>query len=205
MNFIGIKNIDHLIKLAEITTEMHNFFDKRTKRHIDLVKKYCKKIYEYDPERFEGIMDEAEDHDSSKWENPEVKPYHYTTWMYKCKDEGKKFDIPEDIKEEMNEATWHHVKHNKHHPEYWSDTKVNKLNINNRDKWDGEKAIDSTKMPPVHLACMVADWCGMSEEKGTDPFDWAKENINKRWKFSKEQENLIYELLENIWNKKEHK
>ena len=41
----------------------------------------------------------------------------------------------------------------------------------------------------------------MSEEKKSCPYDWAKKNINVRWKLTKEQENLIYDLLDKIWKK----
>jgi len=42
----------------------------------------------------------------------------------------------------------------------------------------------------------VADWMAMAEEKGTDPKDWAKMNVNKRWRFASYQVSHIYELLE---------
>ena len=44
-----------------------------------------------------------------------------------------------------------------------------------------------------------ADWMAMSEEKGTDPNDWAKNNINVRWKFTDEQEDMIYALIKDFW------
>ena len=53
------------------TKEMKDFFEKRTKRHIDLVNKYCKKIDKYDGERFKGILDRGETHDQSKYKTPE--------------------------------------------------------------------------------------------------------------------------------------
>jgi hypothetical protein len=46
---------------------------------------------------------------------------------------------------------------------------------------------------------MVADWCAVSEERGNSPIDWANEKIGIRFKFSKEQVNLIYDLLNKIW------
>jgi len=45
---------------------------------------------------------------------------------------------------------------------------------------------------------MVADWLAMSDEKKTDVFDWAEKNINKRWKFTKEQVQLINDLIGNV-------
>jgi hypothetical protein len=59
--------------------------------------------------------------------------------------------------------------------------------------------VDATRMPLTYIALMVADWCAMSDEKSTDPYEWAKNNINVRWKFTKEQEALIYELLNKLY------
>jgi len=145
MNFIGIKDLNHLIRVASISDEMRDFFNKRTKEHIDRVKKYCKKIYDYDNNRFKELIDRSKEHDASKLENPEMDPYIYITWDYKCKRDGKPFDIPEDIKKEMNEATNHHIKYNRYHPEYHCDSKdKNMINRENRDAIP-DKIIDATK------------------------------------------------------------
>lgn len=182
----------------DITKEMEEFFDKRTKEHIERVKKYSKKINEYS-DKFKNIIEDSEKHDESKFEDIEKIPYILTTWNYKLKRENKKFDIPEEYKKEMDKASEHHVKNNKHHPEYWSDNlPKNIINKEDRDK-PPEEIIDATKMSDDAIASMVADWMAMSEELNDDPYKWAKKNINIRWKFSKEQENLIYELLDNIW------
>lgn len=45
--------------------------------------------------------------------------------------------------------------------------------------------IDGTKMWEVDIAEMIADWLAMSEEKNSDPYEWAKKNINVRWKFTR--------------------
>ena len=47
---------------------------------------------------------------------------------------------------------------------------------------------------------MIADWCAVSEEKSTDPKDWADNNIGTRWKFNDEQKKLIYLLISKIWS-----
>ena len=54
-------------------------------------------------------------------------------------------------------------------------------------------------MPELDVAEMVADWLGMSEEKNSDPKDWAKKNVNVRWKFAPKQVKLINELVKEIW------
>jgi hypothetical protein len=186
-------------KQAEDYQKMRDWFDKRTNKHIELVQKYCKKIEEYD-ESFEGmgLLEQAANHDQTKFKDPEVDPYVYITWQYKCKEDGMKFEAPKDIDDKMNEATNHHVLHNRHHPEFHCGKKVDVINREDRDK-PPEEMIDAIEMSAVDIAEMVADWFAMSEEKNTNPKDWADKNVNVRWKFTNKQKDLIYELIENVW------
>lgn len=196
MNIFRISSED--TKNPENYDEMVDFFNKRTNNHIELVRKYCKKIEEYNNDKFSGLIESGKIHDQSKLENPEKEPYIWITWQYKCKDNGEKFEIPENIKEKMSKATEHHVKNNKHHPESHQEKEVNLINREDRDK-PPKEMVDATKMTDLDIGEMVADWLAMSDEKKTNPNDWAKKNINIRWKFTKEQESLIYELIENIY------
>lgn len=163
------------------------WFEKRTNRHIELVRKYARKLDLDFP-----------DHDSSKFLEPEKTPYIEITWDYKCKSDNVPNNLPENIKETMYNASNHHVKNNKHHPEYWSDQNevINKVN---RDQ-PLEEIIDSVKMPDESILEMVCDWCAMSEEKGNSPKEWADKNVGIRWKFTPEQTKLIYETIDKIWN-----
>jgi len=182
----------------DVKKKMEDWYKDRTQKHIDLVGKYCKKIAEYD-EEFEELLDRLKVHDDSKWEEPEKSPYVFITWKYKCQDEGWDFEEcspPEDIDNQMGKATLHHITCNSHHPEYHAD-EVH-LNSEDRDK-PPEEMVDATKMPRLDVAEMVADWCGVSEEKGNTPKSWADKNVNKRWKFTDEQKDLIYELIEKVW------
>lgn len=188
-----------MYKVAKNMKEkMKDWYEKRTKEHIKRVQKYCKKIEDYD-DRFSGLIERGKSHDQSKFENPELDPYVYLTWQYKCKDEGWDFDEcdpPEDIQDQMFEATLHHIKNNKHHPECHADKVY--LNKENRDK-PPEKAVDATKMKDIDIAEMCADWCAMSEERGGTPKKWADKNVNIRWEFTDEQKDLIYEILDAVW------
>lgn len=177
--------------------KMRNWFDKRTNNHIKLVQKYCDKILEYDGDKYAELIERSEVHDQSKFKDPEVDPYVYITWDYKCKDDGVEFECPEEMKDKMTEATEHHVNNNAHHPESHCEKK-GKINREDRDK-PPEELIDATKMGDVDLAEMCCDWCAMSEEKGNTPRSWADKNVNIRWKFTDEQEELIYELIDEIW------
>jgi len=190
-----------IYKISENFQEMKEWFEKRTNNHIALVQKWCNKIENYDPERFKGLVERSKTHDQSKFEEPEMTPYIYTTWQYKCKDDGKEYNPPQDTKDKMNEATFHHVKHNAHHPENHTDQTQNILNREDRDK-PPETLVDATKMKDIDIGEMVADWFGMSDEKKSNPKDWADKNINIRWKFTDEQKDLIYELIEEVWDGK---
>jgi hypothetical protein len=177
-----------------ITPEMKDWYQQRTNRHINLVRKYCQKLTKQYPE----LVDRGEIHDQSKFKNPEINPYILTTWRYRCKDKGIKFNVTPETEKEMSKATLHHIITNPHHPEYGKSQDINLLN--NKDR-DGilTKIVDATNMKDIDIAEMVADWCAMSEEKGNTPQEWADKNVNKRWKFTPKQVELIYNLMNRIW------
>jgi hypothetical protein len=186
------------VDIIKETNDMEKWFTERTKKHIDLVQKYAKKIEEKD-ERFKGLTVQTSKHDESKLKNPERDPYVHITWYYKCKGEGKNYDPPANIKEMMSKATYHHITKNSHHPEYHTDS-IGSWSVESRDNPEG-KQCDATKMPDMDIAEMVADWSAVSEEKGTNsPKEWADQNINKRWLFTEKQIDLIYELISKIWD-----
>lgn len=162
-----------------ITEEMKNFFYERTNLHIELVRKYCAKIENYDSKRFHGLSSRAQSHDQSKFCDLELNPYIWLTWKFKCKKENKQFSGPEDIENKICEAIHSHYSQNRHHPEHFH---------GNVDK-----------MSTLDIGEMVADWCAMSEEKGSSPEEWARNNINVKWNFTKQQELIIYELIREIF------
>jgi len=184
-------------KQATHLDAMKDFFKERTLKHISLVKKYLNRLnkhYSYDFKE--------EDHDKSKFEDPEYEPYLYITWKHKSDNENEDYEIPDEWKDRCHEATFHHVKTNKHHPEYWDSTLTeNPINKEDRDK-PSDKVVDATKMPKKYILEMVADWCAMSEEKGNTPKEWADKNMGVRWEFSPEQKDLIYEAIDLIWDEK---
>lgn len=180
------------------TLEQLSFYYVRTSKHINLVEKYIVKIYNiFKP----LLLDRQLNHDQSKYIEPELIPYVFTTWMYHCQNINILFDIPENFKIQMQEATYHHVKNNSHHPEFHDDTTtIDSINPNDRDK-PPEKMVSGENMSDIDISEMVADWCAVSEERNTCPYKWAKENINIRWKFKPKQEKLIYNIIDLIWEK----
>jgi hypothetical protein len=141
------------------------------------------------------LVKQAKEHDASKFKEPELTPYKHITWSYKMKDEGESFEVSDELRARMTAATIHHVKNNKHHPEYHSPVEVDLINREDRDK-PPEKIVDAMAMPDEDIAEMCADWLAMAEEKGTSAKSWADKNVNIRWKFTDKQKALIYHLLE---------
>lgn len=193
LQLIPYKVID-MEALAQNTKEMEDWFEERTKNHIKGVKKYSRIFKAYDPARFRDLVEIAEHHDDSKFEEPERTPYIALTWKHKF-DNYKSYKVPGTIDDEaINQATLHHVKGNEHHPEHWTDQETELINKENRDKPPRE-IVDATRMPDIAIAEMVADWASMSDELGTSLRGWADKNIGKRWKFNDDQVKLIYELI----------
>jgi hypothetical protein len=183
-----------------------DYFYKRTNNHITLVKKYIQKLIDLNDPRLDplGLEDELNNHDSGKFKDPEIKPYIELTWNYHLKDHlGQDIKNSKELQDQIQQATFHHVKTHPHHPEYWNnESTIESINNKDRDK-PPEEIVDATQMPLTAIACMVADWCAMSDEKNSDPYDWAKNNINIRWKFTKEQEAFIYEMLNRLYKYQE--
>jgi len=200
MNIIKLSEKDS--EKPENYDEMLAWFKERTQRHINLVQGFAEEIEHYDPERFKGLVKQTKDHDQSKFEDPEIEPYVFITWDYKCKDDGIDFEIPKPMQNRADRATEHHIKNllNKHHPEAHCDKEADLINKEDRDKPVRDKVIDATDMPELDVAEMCADWMAMSEEKGNTPKSWANKNVNIRWKFTDEQKDLIYELIDNVWS-----
>ena len=190
------KNVKAFTKQANAKVEMEDFFQERTAKHIELVNKYLDRLEEHYPYTFD------KEHDWSKFEDPEHEPYLYITWKHKMEDEDGDYETPDEWKDKCDEATFHHIKNNKHHPEHWDKTLTeNPINKDDRDKPSG-KVVDGTKMPDKYILEMVADWCAMSEEKGNTPKKWADDNVGVRWEFSPEQKELIYEAIDLMWSTK---
>ena len=188
---------------ADPQSEQYKWFVERTNKHIGLVKKACGQIVEAYPE-FEELLQRAEVHDASKFEEPEKTPYISISWRHKLENERGDFDPINDkgyqtpgllAKTEENEATLHHIRTNSHHPEYHLKDKV-EANIDDKDRDKSKKCVDAAAMPDLDIAEMVADWQGMAWElKKNTAREWFEKQKDVRWHFSPHQEQLIDKLL----------
>lgn len=172
-------------------------FFERTERHRSLVAKYLRKAAPVfiSPE---DAVSMGKNHDSSKYVYPELIPYVLINRSYFLKDAGLSTALVDQFSDQMNEATLHHIVHNPHHPEYWC-PEVPSLNRKNRDEVP-DRIVDATKMERWAMVEMVADWCAMSEERGTSPFDWYNKNVGKRWKFTTDQCTIIHMMIVEMWD-----
>jgi hypothetical protein len=184
-----------------ITSEMVDWYYKKINRHMELVRKYCRKMIILNPS--DTVFKELEEvylyHDNLKFDEPEFLPYIQLTWLQKTI--GYKGYTPPGtlLDKEISDATMHHVKHSKHHPEFWDGRNIEFNLPEDRNAPAKGVIVDGTIMPDVYIAEMVADWMGMSEELGNSEYrNWAKKNINIRWKFSEHQEKFIYSIIDCI-------
>lgn len=189
--------------LYEITNQMKQHFYNRTKRHIELTKKYYEKYFiSNDSDINIEYSDILYTHDKNKFDDICLAPYISITWQYYCKDNKIDFYVSQELKDAMNKATEYHVRTNEHHPEFWSNRTDSLIPKNDRDKFDPNSVptIDVSKTMEInYIVEMCADWCAMSEERGNTPFEWADKVIGKRWYFGKEKTNLIYKVLNIMW------
>lgn len=171
-----------------LENKMETFFKERTTKHIERVKKNAL-IIEGHILKLKGLVDQAEYHDKSKFEKPELDPYIILTWSKK-----EKTNLSDIQKKEINKATEYHVKHNRHHPEFHDTSDEPTINPLNRDK--PLRLVDGTAMTDIDIAEMCCDWAAMSQELNQGNYKkWADNNVNKRWKFNENQVKLIYDIL----------
>ena len=186
----------------QYTEEMSDWFVERTVRHIELVRKYIQRVIDagiwFGDSELKALGRRSLTHDASKFEEPERTPYIWITWMYKMKRDGVDFEIPEEI--DSDAATLCHILGNRHHPEYHQDEKLDLLNREDRDGIP-EKVIDAAKMSDIDIAEMCCDWSSVAEERGENsPREWADSVVNIRWAFTDRQVDLIYGIIDTIWD-----
>jgi hypothetical protein len=169
----------------ELKFNMKKLFYDRTSFHIELVKKYLKKIIDLNDSRICNtiLYYEIENHDKSKYVEPEIEGYIHINYKYYLKAKGETYKPDREIEQKMKIASLHHIRVNKHHAEYWDeDFNINTTKINAMD------------MPYSYIACMVADWFAIDEELGGNTLEWF-EKYKKKCDFTQEQIDLIYDII----------
>ena len=160
-----------------ITKEMIDHFQERTKTHIAYVASWYDKL-----SKKYGSGSPLKEHDVEKFSDKQYEPYIYLTWFYRCKRLKIPYEYPEGVQAQVDNAIYLHKTGSLHHPEFWGGTQLGVIT-------------NAHLMPPQSIMEMASDWMAMSQEKGGNPTDWAKENIGKRWIFTEKQEETIYKYL----------
>lgn len=167
------------IDQAEPTTEMLTFYERRTKEHIERVRR-CLTLLAGAMDYGEELIDRAKSHDASKFGDEERLPYVWLTEHHRCRRAGESFTYPEGMAEKVERAIHHHVTTNRHHPEFHA---------------------EPNEMSDVDLIEMVCDWTAMAQEFGQDQGSargWADKTIGKRVAFNADKRRFIYQMIDEL-------
>lgn len=162
---------------SEPTPEMNAFYECRTEEHINRVRR-CLSLMASVTE-YAGELDErARIHNASKYSDEERVPYIWLTEFHRCRRAGESFSYPDGMEEQVRVAIEHHVKTNRHHPEFHA---------------------DPNNMTDVDLIEMVCDWTAMSQEFGQDGGSargWADKTIGNRLHLNEYRRRFVYSMID---------
>lgn len=165
-------------EVPEVTSEMIEFFEKRTKFHIDRVIANMGSIVDQTGLDREEAMKRAEDHDASKYGEIERPLYIWLTHFHRMNhDKGRKskWTYPKGLESKVREASKHHITVNKHHPEAHKDV---------------------NDMTDLDILEMVCDFQAMSDELAQGSCrKWVDDNLDRKWNFDQEHKDKIYEYI----------
>ena len=155
--------------------EAYEHFYKRTDNHIRMVQHNLYLWMLHRPESFNALKERAAFHDESKFREPEKTPYVWRTWQSYCTLNNLPFQYPEGMEQQVRDAIFHHITHNRHHPEWHP---------------------DPDEMNEIDLIEMVCDWKSMSQEFGDkSPIGWADKVLGRRFHFSQKKCDFIRDLI----------
>jgi len=168
---------DSLNSTAEPTLEMVERFERRTAEHIARVQR-CLAILAERTRHGEALNERGRQHDASKHSEEERVPYIWLTEYHRCRFSGESFCYPAGMQERVSVAIEHHMRCNRHHPEYHADV---------------------NDMTDVDLIEMVCDWTAMAQEfaeSGNSARGWADRTIGHRVMFNAERTAFVYRMID---------
>ncbi len=192
--------------MMKVTQQMKDRFNTRGNEHITSVKRNAINLIHGILKDNLDIIDISEfaiqvsDHDSDKFEYPNYDVQVFRGWQAYSKRRG--LELAEcSVEDEalICKTVFDHVKSNNHHPEYWDDNiTLEQYSTNYYEQFDNPDfyVVDGTLMSKEGIAEMVCDWTAVAQEFGKNSArDWADEMIDKRWRFTPEQVNFIYQII----------
>ena len=177
-------------EIVKPTAEMELYFRDYLKRHIKMVSENAMRLYEAGFVDSDTVVSIALCHDQSKFYEPEYTPYVKRKWFERETNTEMYRKMGDDVKD----AIVHHVKNNKHHPEYWS---------GDYRGFDTAEPCHVFNMPERYVIEMICDWTAMGQELGNTARAWYGKTKNSRWIFDTTTDDLIRRWLE-IFDKLEY-
>lgn len=162
---------------SDPTPAMIAFYERRTKEHIERVRRCLAVVAAAKPEYADDLNARGRVHDSSKFGPEERIPYIWLTEFHRCRRAGQPFRYPDGMEDHVRVAIDHHMRTNRHHPEFHS---------------------DPNDMSEVDLIEMVCDWTAMSQEfdqDGGSARGWADKTIGHRVQFDDGKRQFVYDLI----------
>jgi hypothetical protein len=165
------------MSLIEPTPEMVAFYEQRTKEHIARVGR-CLNVMASATEYSDELRARARLHDASKFGPDERVPYVWLTEFHRCRRAGEPFAYPDGMEGRVHAAVDHHMRSNRHHPEFHA---------------------DPNDMTEVDLIEMVCDWTAMAQEfnqDGGSARGWADKTIGIRVRFNDQKRRFVYAMID---------
>lgn len=160
----------------EPTIEMVAFYEKRTRDHIARVA-HCLSVMSGVTEYGDELEVRAKWHDASKFGEKERVAYIWITEYHRRRRNGESFSYPDGVEGLVKKAIDHHLRTNRHHPEFHA---------------------NPNDMSDVDLIEMVCDWTAVSQEFGQDngsAMGWADKTIGRRLFLNRERAGFIYHAI----------
>lgn len=176
------KNNKRIIQIQKITPEMEDNFKKYVSGHISKVVSFAKILLDAGKISQELFQRIADTHDTSKLQEPEYTPYVKRKWA----ERNSNVDLYEKMGDDIKNAIVHHVKNNKHHPEFWS---------NDYKGFSTTAPCHVNNMPEKYVIEMVCDWEAMALERGNTARSWYDKTKDTRWIFDSKTATLIEKWL----------
>lgn len=148
--------------------EVHSAHVARVRRNIQLMADYYESQQMFDISL--QLAQRAIQHDQSKLHDPEYVPYVWRVYRTKWNKDNKQdkrfttFFSDQTLDQAIRDAVYHHITHNRHHPEWH---------------------FDPDDMNKVDLTEMVCDWYAISQEFGSSIDEWVASVVPRRYVFGK--------------------
>jgi hypothetical protein len=159
------------------TAEMIQYFEARTRRHIQLVR-ICLSAFPAETLLRKELDLRGNLHDLSKFGEDERLAYIWLTEWHRCRNHGIAFEYPVGMESIIGKAINHHVTTNRHHPEFHS---------------------SPSAMSKVDIIEMICDWTAMSLEKDGirgSALKFANDMVGTKWMFDDTCREQIFKTIE---------